>query len=70
MVKRDELLETLGHIKGTMEAMDKRVERMGKKQDEVLKTISKHAVMYSGVMAVGTSLVVAAVKAGMESLKG
>nr|DAI24838.1 MAG TPA: replication protein [Caudoviricetes sp.] len=58
-----ELYQNVGKIMGIVEGMDKRLNRIEKKQDELIKKTTRNSVVCAGVFSVATNLVINQVKA-------
>lgn len=60
-----QLYQDVGEIKGLIISMDKRLNRMEKKQDENLKKTARNSMVCSGVVSVGVAIITAKFKAGL-----
>lgn len=59
------LYQDIGEIKGMLVGMDKRLTRMEKNQDEVLKKTARNSLVCSGVVSVMTAVAIAKIKSGI-----
>lgn len=59
------LYQDVGEIKGLLISMDKRLQRVERKQDEVLKKTARNSLVCSGVVSVTTALVIGKIKAAL-----
>ncbi|MFV0626148.1 MAG: hypothetical protein ACK5N8_02205 [Alphaproteobacteria bacterium] len=63
MTKANRMLEEkMGYLVGTIEAMDKRLQRMEEKQDKQLKVTAVNSFICSSVVGVATTIVIAKLK--------
>lgn len=59
------LYQDIGEIKGMLVGMDKRLTRIEKKQDEVMRKTARNSLVCSSVVSVTTAIVIAKIKNGL-----
>lgn len=60
-----QLYQDVGEMKGLIISIDKRLNRMEKKNDDALKISARNSVVCSGVLSVAVAIITAKFKAGL-----